>query len=118
MNQAKWIGAALLMALSLQGCGKDESASRPVTLDARLTEIYGHSCKTCHETPETGAPQTHNLEQWKPRVAQGESTLVDHIVNGYRAMPPLGQCIECTEDDLKTLMRFMSSPAADNEKKN
>jgi cytochrome c5 len=44
--------------------------------------------------------------------------LLDHIVNGYRAMPPLGQCIECTEDDLKTLMRFMSSPAADNEKKN
>jgi cytochrome c5 len=103
---------ALALTAALAGCDAREAAA-PVKLDARLAGIYASTCQTCHQNPATGAPQTHNLAEWKPRLAQGDAVLLDHIVNGFGGMPPLGQCIECTADDLAVLMRFMSSPAPD-----
>lgn len=104
--------AMVAVLVVLQGCDAEEAKNEAVTLDTRLAEIYGRSCQTCHENTGTGAPQTHNVEQWKPRLAQGEELLFDHMVNGFGGMPPLGQCIECSGDDLKALMQFMASPAA------
>lgn len=104
------------MLLALQGCDDKNGASEPIALDARLSGLYERNCQICHENLETGAPQTHDVAAWKPRLAQGDDLLFDHIVNGYRAMPPLGQCIECSEDDLRTLMRFMSLPAPEDRK--
>lgn len=111
----KAVATAVLMGLALAGCDQKKQASEPVALDTRLGEIYGHTCQTCHENAETGAPLAHDEAAWKPRLAQGDEALHDHIVNGYKGMPPLGQCIECSEDDLMTLMRFMSSPAANKK---
>ena len=102
---------AALASLALAGCGKEEKAAEPVNLDARLADIYSRTCQTCHENTETGAPLAHDLTAWKPRVAQGEAVLSDHIINGFKGMPPLGQCIECSADDLITLMKFMAAPA-------
>ncbi|HEX7774950.1 MAG TPA: c-type cytochrome [Parvibaculum sp.] len=106
------IAPALVCALALAGCDAKEAAA-PVKLDSRLSAIYASTCLTCHENPETGAPQAHDLAAWKPRLAQGDAALLDHIVNGFNGMPPLGQCIECTAEDLTTLMHFMSAPAPD-----
>lgn len=108
-----WKTAAVVAAMSLvlSGCGEKKEAAEPVKLDTRLAEIYGHTCQSCHENAETGAPQAHDLAAWKPRVAQGESVLSDHIINGFKGMPPVGQCIECSADDLLALMKFMAAPA-------
>ncbi len=111
----KAVATAALLGLALMACDQKKQASEPVTLDTRLGEIYSHTCQTCHENAETGAPLAHDEAAWKPRLAQGDEVLHDHIVNGYKGMPPLGQCIECSEDDLMTLMRFMSSPAANKK---
>lgn len=112
----KAAAVAALIGLAIAGCDqKNDEASAPVTLDTRLGEIYGHTCQTCHENAESGAPVAHDLAQWKPRLAQGDKALRDHMVEGFNGMPPLGQCIECSEEDLMTLMRFMSSPAPKSE---
>lgn len=103
--------AALALA-AVAGCDGKEEAAAPVTLDARQTTTYANSCKTCHEDPATGAPQTHDTEGWAPRIAKGEEQLLENIVNGFNGMPPLGQCIECDADDFIMLTRFMASPAA------
>ena len=100
------LGAFLLLA----GCGEDKTPE-PVNLTARQASLYQASCHTCHTVPETGAPQTHDLAAWKPRMAQGEDTLLDHILNGFNGMPPLGQCIECSREDFIALTRFMAAPA-------
>ncbi|MEN6541143.1 c-type cytochrome [Parvibaculum sp.] len=105
---------AVLAGLALTGCGKEDEAAKPVRLDERLADIYGRTCQTCHQNAETGAPLAHDLAAWKPRLAQGEAVLGDHIINGFKGMPPLGQCIECSADDLITLMRFMAAPAPES----
>jgi cytochrome c5 len=110
----KAIFAALAFA-ALTGCDDQHAGLSPVTLDARLQGIYERSCVTCHANSETGAPQTHDLAAWKPRLAQGDDLLLTHMIEGFNGMPPLGQCVECDADDLKTLMHFMAAPAPDEK---
>jgi cytochrome c5 len=110
----KAIFAALAFA-ALMGCDDQQPGISPVTLDARLQGIYERTCAACHANPETGAPQAHDLAAWKPRLAQGDDLLLTHIVEGFNGMPPLGQCVECDADDLKTLMHFMAAPAPDKK---
>ena len=100
------LGAALLLA----GCG-EEKTPEPVNLTSRQTSLYRASCQNCHNVPETGAPQSHDLAAWIPRMEQGDDTLLDHILNGYKGMPPLGQCIECSRKDFLTLAHYMAAPA-------
>lgn len=108
--------AGLLLALT--ACNDNTvSTLKPVTLDTRLGEIYARTCMSCHTVPDSGAPQTHNLAAWAPRLKQGDTVLLDHMVNGFGGMPPLGQCFECNAEDLTTLMHFMAAPAAGKTEK-
>ena len=108
------LALAAALALTLAAC-KDDAANgaKPVTLDTRLSEIFSRTCMTCHTVPDSGAPQAHNIAAWTPRLKQGDDVLLDHMVNGFKGMPPLGQCFECNADDLTTLMHFMAGPAPD-----
>jgi cytochrome c5 len=38
--------------------------------------------------------------------------LLDRTISGYKGMPPLGSCAECTEQEFEALIRFMATPAA------
>ncbi|AXQ29812.1 cytochrome c5 family protein [Solimonas sp. K1W22B-7] len=113
-------GLALLL---LAACGKGEqaapastpapaapaaAAAAPVTASAGAQATYERSCKACHAVPGTGAPQTGDAKAWQPRVAQGIDTLLDHTIQGYNGMPPLGNCMECSEDEFITLIELMS----------
>ena len=76
--------------------------------DPRLAELYAGSCKACHVVADSGAPLVHDARAWAPRWKQGEAVLLDHVVQGYKAMPAMGQCASCTPDDFKALTRFMA----------
>lgn len=121
MSKRHILARSALMAgllLALAGCNdKTGSTLKPVTLDARLGEIYSRSCMGCHTVPDSGAPQSHNIAAWDPRLQQGEAVLLDHMVNGFGGMPPLGQCFDCTAEDLTTLMHFMAAPAPEKSEK-
>jgi cytochrome c5 len=110
----KLIIAALTCA-SLMGCDEKQATLAPVTLDARLQDIYSHTCAACHADAGTGAPQTHDVAAWAPRLSQGGAILLTHMVEGFNDMPPLGQCVECSADDLTALMHFMAAPDKDAE---
>lgn len=115
------IGAlALVFSLGLAACGSDKSekvaaataaASSAATIapaDPALAQIYDTSCKSCHTSPASGAPLSGNTEAWAPRIAQGKDTLLDHTINGYLGMPPMGMCIQCSEEEFQALIEFMS----------
>lgn len=90
----------------------DESApnSQPSStgLSADLDATYRSSCKICHENPGAGAPLTGDTSAWAPRLAQGQALLLEHSINGYRTMPPLGLCMTCSEQDMLQLIEYMA----------
>jgi cytochrome c5 len=102
----------LLAVLALVGCApKAGPPADPLSLkpkDPRLAQLYEGSCKACHGAGAGGAPVVQDRAAWNPRWKQGEAVLLDHVVQGYRAMPALGQCAACTPDDFQALTRFMA----------
>lgn len=105
---------AAFLCLTLAGCdGKPatptpEQAAKLAPADPHLAELYAHSCKACHAAEGTGAPLVHDHAAWDPRWAKGEDTLVSHAITGFQAMPAGGQCVACTPDDFRKLIRFMA----------
>ena len=110
------IALAALVSL-IAGCGEDASeaemaspaAAMTVTLNADRLEIYETNCKICHGLADSGAPQTGVVADWQERSAMGMDVLLDNAMNGYQAMPPMGGCFHCTEDDFRQLISFMTS---------
>jgi cytochrome c5 len=52
--------------------------------------VYTAVCAACHGTGAAGAPKLGDNGAWSARIAQGYDTLVQHAVNGIRAMPAKG----------------------------
>jgi len=116
---------AALSALALAGCGESgpkarseaEMAAvveRAATLrpdDFALAATYDRSCRNCHGIPGSGAPLTGDGEDWGPRVAQGNRTLLDHTIRGFNGMPPLGMCPDCDLQEFRDLIAFMATNA-------
>ncbi|MGL4475967.1 MAG: c-type cytochrome [Shewanella sp.] len=70
--------------------------------------VYNKACQVCHSMGVAGAPKVHDVAAWEPRLAQGMDTLVATIKTGKGAMPPGGMCTDCTDQDYKSAIEFMS----------
>ena len=93
----------MLAALSL-------TAVISMQVEARDTQtIYNQSCIACHSSGAAGAPKTGDVAAWAPRLTQGSATLLKHAKEGLNAMPPKGMCMDCTDDEFKALIDFMST---------
>lgn len=71
--------------------------------------IYSKSCVACHGAGVAGAPKFGDKAAWEPRIAQGIDTLLSTAINGKGAMPPRGTCMDCSDDDLKAAIEYMTS---------
>ncbi len=114
-NRTRAAAAALALSLMLlAGCGERPAAAGPVPavsaspLAPELEAVYTRSCATCHAVPATGAPQTGDVAAWAPRIAKGEDTLLEHTINGFNAMPPMGACADCSEAQYRALIGHMA----------
>ena len=68
-------------------------------------------CLTCHSIKGMNAPVTGHVADWDARRAErGDEGLLKSTVVGYRGMPARGLCPDCSEEDFKALIAFMSSP--------
>ena len=79
--------------------------------ELQLAERYERSCMTCHAARASGAPLTGFMPHWDKRLGQGMEQLQRHASDGFNAMPARGQCNDCTAQDLRALIEFMSSGA-------
>jgi cytochrome c5 len=70
--------------------------------------IYAKACTVCHSMGVAGAPKTHDAAAWEPRLAKGVDALVASVKSGLNAMPPGGMCTDCTDEDYKKAIEFMS----------
>ena len=53
-------------------------------------QVVKEVCQTCHAAGLLNAPKVGDPAAWKPRLAQGEKTLITHAINGIRTMPAKG----------------------------
>jgi cytochrome c5 len=83
------------------------SAKKVVKQVAGPAKIYKDNCQLCHARGLAGAPKLGDKAAWKPRLEQGLDTMVKRAWNGFKAMPPKGNCMNCSEDDLRQTIQFM-----------
>ena len=72
---------------------------------------YNKSCAICHASGAANAPKTGDAAAWESRLAKGADALVASVNAGLNAMPPKGMCFDCSDDDYKALIDFMSTAA-------
>jgi cytochrome c5 len=76
--------------------------------DVLLAERYERSGMVGQARNGSGAPLTGFAPHWKPRLDKGIDQLVRHASEGFNAMPAMGQCNDCSTDDLRALTLFMA----------
>lgn len=71
-------------------------------------DIYSAACTACHANGVLGAPVTQDASQWKPRLDEkGFDTVWQNAIKGINAMPPMGGCGDCTDNDIKLAIEYM-----------
>jgi len=68
---------------------------------------YSASCAACHASGAAGSPKLGDKAAWKARIAQGNSTLVDHAINGFKGMPAKGGNASLSDEDVKAAVTYM-----------
>ena len=95
-----------LIAVVLMSAAASVWAQAPAQAPAK----YQTACFACHSTGAAGAPKTGDAAAWAPRLEKGMEALLQSIKNGLNAMPPTGLCPDCTDDEYKALIEYMSTP--------
>lgn len=75
-------------------------------------DLYNSTCSTCHApamAAAMGSPAAHDTAAWAPRVANGMDAALASAKAGKGNMPPMGMCMDCTDDQLKAAIEFMST---------
>lgn len=70
-------------------------------------DIYQQACAACHDTGAAGAPTIGELGDWEARFDKGTDELVQSTVDGMGAMPPMGGCRDCDEDDIRAVVEYI-----------
>ncbi len=70
--------------------------------------VFNRACGMCHNGQIPQAPKKGDAAAWEPRLKQGMDVLVSHVTNGFIAMPPRGLCMDCTAEDYKAVIEWMS----------
>nr|MBO2510542.1 cytochrome c5 family protein [Gammaproteobacteria bacterium] len=70
--------------------------------------VFNRSCGACHNGQLPTAPRKGDATAWKPRLDKGMETLVQSVTNGLNAMPPRGLCTDCSAEDYRATIEWMS----------
>jgi cytochrome c5 len=71
--------------------------------------VFAAVCSACHATGAAGAPKAGDQAAWGPRIAQGYDTLVQHAVQGIRAMPAKGGNPDLDDIEVARAVAYMAS---------
>jgi len=70
-------------------------------------EIYNGTCNTCHGIGLAGAPKFGDRVSWGERANEDLDKLVASVTNGLNGMPPMGMCMDCSEEELTGSVQYM-----------
>jgi len=120
MNRKMGLGGsplAGLMLLTAWGCaepngGPFEATSAVAVLEApqqlaREARIFASTCAHCHVGHSGGIPRAGVASDWNERETKDFDTLVQHAIEGYRDMPPLGTCSYCSRAEIEAMTALL-----------
>lgn len=132
--------SALFLTLLLAACGQQQETSAPketpkaesiqpvqtpaqqvsaitgekaakIAAAADGAMVYNKVCVACHGQGIAGAPKIGDKEAWKPHIAKGMETLVNHAINGFTGdrgvMPPKGGDPSLSDAEVVAAVRYM-----------
>ncbi|NBA96950.1 cytochrome c5 family protein [Pseudomonas sp. R5(2019)] len=70
--------------------------------------VFDRACGACHAGQLPAAPEKGDVKAWAPRLDKGTETLVQHVTQGFKAMPPRGLCMDCNAEDYRAVIQWMS----------
>ena len=75
--------------------------------------LYESNCAACHDSGSSGAPKLGNKEAWSGRMAEGKDVMIKKAITGIDGkigmMPPRGGNTSLTDEDVKTVILYMTS---------
>lgn len=87
----------------------EEAAPAATTAGRAPEDIYKSTCIACHLAGVAGAPKLGDKALWAPRIATGMDAMMTTVLNGKGAMPPRGTCANCSDDELRATVEYMTS---------
>jgi len=118
-------GLLFLGACSTESQSENETASKTVkesALNLKLAAgktLYESNCASCHDSGSSGAPKLGNKEAWSGRMAEGKNIMIKKAIEGIDGkigmMPPRGGNTSLTDEDVKTVILYMTSKINTNE---
>lgn len=74
---------------------------------AREARIFASTCAHCHVGHSGGIPRAGVAADWNERETKDFDTLVQHAIEGYRDMPPLGTCSYCSRAEIEAMTALL-----------
>lgn len=71
------------------------------------SDIYVKACIACHSVGVLNAPKLQDAADWAPRMEQGFDTVWQNAIKGIGAMPAMGTCGDCSDDEIKAAIEHM-----------
>lgn len=90
-----------------QDCGAAAEATEVASGPRSGEDVYGTACAACHTSGAAGAPVKGDTSGWAPRISKGLDTLTQHTVDGFGAMPAMGMCMDCSEDEIRAAVEYL-----------
>ena len=97
-----------------EACGT-AAVEAPVVMAAATAEplsgqqVYDRFCFACHATGVAESPLLHDAEQWAPRLEKGMDELLRTSRTGLGAMPPMGTCMTCSDEEMVAAIQYLSA---------
>jgi len=98
------------MTASSSGDSSDSSGTQVASAGAGKSpeDIYTSKCAMCHDSGMAGAPKTGDAAAWQARIDEkGLDGIVKTAISGINAMPAMGMCMECSDEDIKLTVEYI-----------
>jgi cytochrome c5 len=80
-------------------------------------KIYEKYCQACHTTGSGGSPKLGDASAWAPRMKDGIDKVYKTAITGIGGMPPKGNCMNCTDEDIHKAVDYLVGQSSSGEGK-
>ncbi len=115
VERIKKVGAVCLVGEPCADKGSVASTGTVTTTAEVGPSTYETYCAVCHNAGVGGAPLLSDQLAWQGRIDdKGIETIYANAIGGIGAMPAMGTCMTCSEDDIRVTIDYMFTQSGVN----